>query len=47
MTPKGNSGAVLDAIDNFCRKTWMMNVGDEKGQVLKKAIQEGKPRKVL
>jgi hypothetical protein len=28
---QGNPDSVLQKIDEFCSKNWMMNVGDEKG----------------
>lgn len=33
---KGNPVDVINKIDEFCSKTWMMNLGPEKGEVVKK-----------
>lgn len=33
---KGDPGDVIRVIDEFCRKTWMMNLGDVKGQIVRK-----------
>jgi catechol O-methyltransferase len=38
----------IRAIDDFCyRQSFMMNVGDEKGEILDAAVRRAKPRRVL
>ena len=32
---KGNPQDVINKIDEFCEKNWMMNVGPEKGKIIK------------
>ena len=31
---QGNLDQTVDAIDNFCEKNWMMNLGPEKGFIV-------------
>ncbi|CAI5797343.1 catechol O-methyltransferase [Podarcis lilfordi] len=41
---KGDPESVLDCIDNYCsQKEWAMNVGDEKGVILDKVVEEADP----
>jgi catechol O-methyltransferase len=45
---KGDLDDVIRAIDDFCyRHAIMMNVGDEKGAILDRAIARGQPRRLL
>jgi catechol O-methyltransferase len=44
---KNNPKATEDAINQFCRINWMMNVGDEKGAILKLAVQQRNPKTIL
>ncbi|KMS94527.1 hypothetical protein BVRB_020520, partial [Beta vulgaris subsp. vulgaris] len=44
---KGDPESVLNAIDEFCSKNWMMNVGDVKGQIVEKQIQKHKPKVIV
>lgn len=44
---KGNPVDVINKIDEFCSKTWMMNLGPEKGEVVKKMGFNGSVSKVL
>lgn len=30
----GSPDKIIDAIDEYCKKTWMMNLGDEKGAIV-------------
>src|ERR1700753_1535009 len=43
--PAGNVDAAIDAIDNFAYdKSILMNVGDEKGQLLDTAVKRANPK---
>jgi catechol O-methyltransferase len=45
---QGDLDDVIRAIDHFCyRHAIMMNVGDEKGQILDRAIERARPRQLL
>jgi catechol O-methyltransferase len=45
---KGDLDGVIRAIDDFCyRHAWMMNVGDEKGEILDRALERARPRRLL
>ena len=45
---KNNPQAILDTIDHFgWNKAFLMNIGDEKGFLLEKAIKEKKPKNCL
>ncbi|XP_063000479.1 catechol O-methyltransferase [Elgaria multicarinata webbii] len=45
---KGDPESVLDCIDKYCsQKEWAMNVGDEKGLILDKIVEETDPSVVL
>jgi catechol O-methyltransferase len=45
---KGDLADVIRAIDDFCyRHAFMMNVGDEKGAILDRAIERVRPRQLL
>ncbi|XP_078409018.1 catechol O-methyltransferase-like [Cetorhinus maximus] len=45
---KGDAKSVVDKIDKYCReKEWAMNVGDEKGAILDKVLEEANPLTVL
>ena len=39
--------SVVKAIDEFCWKNWMMNVGDRKGQILDTEFLKKRPQNVL
>uniref|UniRef100_H9H7D7 Catechol O-methyltransferase n=1 Tax=Monodelphis domestica TaxID=13616 RepID=H9H7D7_MONDO len=44
----GNPQSVLDAIDYYCYNTeWAMNVGDIKGVIMDRIVEEAKPRVLL
>ncbi len=46
--PAGDLDAAIDAVDEFCyRQSVMMNVGDEKGEILDAAIQRAEPKRLL
>ncbi|XP_014453978.1 catechol O-methyltransferase [Alligator mississippiensis] len=41
---RGDPQSVVDTIDKYCaQKEWAMNVGDEKGLILDKILEEAKP----
>jgi catechol O-methyltransferase len=45
---EGDVGDVIRAIDDFCyHQSLMMNVGDEKGEILDRAVQRVQPRRLL
>jgi catechol O-methyltransferase len=45
---KGDLDDVIRTVDEFCyRQAIMMNVGDEKGEILDRAIARAKPRRLL
>lgn len=39
-----NPQSVLESFDTFCTKHFMMNIGKNKGQILKDEIQANKPQ---
>jgi catechol O-methyltransferase len=45
---KGDVDDVISVIDDFCyRQSVMMNVGDEKGEILDRAVRRCQPRRLL
>ncbi|XP_038056180.1 catechol O-methyltransferase-like [Patiria miniata] len=44
---RGNPAALLAATDEFCYKTRMMHVGDKKGAIVRKVVQELAPMTCL
>ncbi len=45
---KGDVDDVIGVIDEFCyRRSFMMNVGDEKGQILDEAVRRARPHHLL
>ncbi|XP_072908006.1 catechol O-methyltransferase A-like isoform X2 [Hemitrygon akajei] len=45
---RGDAKSVVNSIDNYCReKEWAMNVGDEKGAILDRLLEETNPSTVL
>ncbi|KAL3687576.1 hypothetical protein R1sor_013885 [Riccia sorocarpa] len=42
-----NPESVMKTIDKFASRSWLMNIGDDKGQLLDKAIADRKPKVVL
>ena len=46
-TPKGEPEAILSQIDEFCTKNWMMNVGEEKGNIVKDVLKRHQPKSIL
>ena len=45
---KGNLSDVIATIDEYCwNKEWHMNVGDVKGEILDKMIEEQAPKTLL
>ena len=46
--PKGDLGAAIEAVDKFCyEQKFMINVGDEKGELLDAAIRRAEPARLL
>jgi catechol O-methyltransferase len=44
----GDVGDAIHVIDDFCyRQSFMMNVGDEKGEILDRAVRRARPRRLL
>jgi catechol O-methyltransferase len=44
----GDVGDAIRVIDDFCyRQSFMMNVGDEKGEILDRAVRRARPRRLL
>ncbi|XP_043843706.1 catechol O-methyltransferase isoform X2 [Dromiciops gliroides] len=44
----GDPKSVMDAIDKYCyQKEWAMNVGDTKGLIVDKVVEETKPKVLL
>ncbi|XP_074062604.1 catechol O-methyltransferase isoform X2 [Macrotis lagotis] len=44
----GDPQSILDTIDKYCHlKEWAMNVGDVKGQIVDKVVEETKPKVLL
>ncbi|XP_051888332.1 catechol O-methyltransferase-like [Pristis pectinata] len=45
---QGDAKSIVDNVDRYCReKEWAMNVGDEKGQILDRVLEEANPSTVL
>lgn len=45
---EGDAQGVVDAVDTFClEEHWMMNLGNEKGAIVDKAVKEANPTVVL
>ena len=45
---RGDVADVIRVIDDFCyRHSFMMNVGDEKGEILDRAVRRVQPRRIL
>src|SRR5262249_32185785 len=45
---KGDLADVIRVVDEFCyEQSIMMNVGDEKGEILDRAVQRARPRRLL
>nr|APX42106.1 caffeoyl CoA O-methyltransferases [Plagiochasma appendiculatum] len=42
-----NPQSVMRTIDQFARRSWLMNIGDDKGLLLDRAVSNRKPRVVL
>jgi catechol O-methyltransferase len=46
--PPGDLDAAIRAVDEFCYgQSFMMNVGDEKGEILDSAVRRAEPRRLL
>jgi catechol O-methyltransferase len=46
--PAGDLAAAVQAVDDFCyRQSFMINVGDEKGEILDDAVTRAQPRLLL
>lgn len=43
----GNADSVLAAMDKAAETSWMMNIGQEKGQILEGLLEKHRPRSVL
>jgi catechol O-methyltransferase len=44
----GDVDDAIRVIDEFCRqRTWLINVGEEKGQILDRAVERVRPRRLL
>lgn len=46
-TPANNPKALIEEIDKFCDKHWMMNLGSDKGKVVVDTIEKYKPKTIL
>lgn len=46
-TPPANVDAVIEAMDEFARRCFLMNVGDEKGAILERVIGRASPTRLL
>ena len=46
-TPANDPLAIIDGINSFCRSNWMMNLGDEKGEILKIFLKKYDPATIL
>ena len=46
-TPANDPAAILAGIDSFCSSTWMMNLGGDKGEILKLVLEQHKPATIL
>lgn len=46
-TPPNDPLAILKAIDSFCRSTWMMNLGEDKAEILKVVLKQHGPATIL
>ena len=46
-TPAGQPQAILQEINRFCRDNWMMNIGEDKGEILKMALKKYGPKSIL
>lgn len=44
---KGNPADVINKIDEFCDKNWMMNLGPEKGHIVKQAMAKHNIKNVV
>jgi hypothetical protein len=44
---KNDTIDVLNKIDEFCRSTWMMNIGPEKGEIIKRVGIKNTTNKIL
>lgn len=42
-----NPESVLKTIDQYARKSWLMNIGDQKGAILEKSLKSANPKAVL
>ncbi len=48
VTAAGDLDAVIEAIDDFAyRRSFLINVGDEKGAILDGAVERAQPRRIL
>lgn len=46
-TPAGQPRMILEEINRFCRDNWMMNIGEDKGEILKMALKKYQPKSIL
>lgn len=46
-TPQQNPNAIIEAINYFCKTFWMMNVGEDKGEIVKKTMKRFNPKSIL
>ncbi len=46
-TPKNDPKSVINHIDKFCLTNWMMNLGDEKAEIVKAALLQYQPKNIL
>lgn len=44
---KGNPQDVINKIDEFCEKNWMMNLGPEKGRIVRAQMKKHPIKRVL
>lgn len=46
-SPPNDPRKAIDAIDEFCSKHWMMNLGPEKSKIVLKALHSCNPRTIV
>ncbi|KAJ7516138.1 hypothetical protein O6H91_22G044500 [Diphasiastrum complanatum] len=44
---KGNAQSVLQAVDDYAKRTWFMNVGNQKGAIVDAAVRDRNPKVAL
>lgn len=46
-TPKGDPKTIIEHIDSYCKKSWMMNLGEEKAEIVKAVLLKYQPKNIL